>query len=60
LINFDTKSDLYTKLEKMIKESANEPTFQALGEANLSVEELFNIAGQRLLRAMVKQGEDNE
>jgi hypothetical protein len=44
----------------MIKESANEPTFQALGEANLSVEELFNIAGQRLLRAMVKQGEDNE
>lgn len=60
LLNFDTKSDLYIKLEKMLKESVNEPAFQGAGKVGLSVEELFNIAGQRLLRAMVNQGEGNE
>ncbi|MFA5468366.1 MAG: DNA repair exonuclease [Sphaerochaetaceae bacterium] len=60
LLNFSEESPLYGLLAKVIKSSTNEPIFQDLGEAGLSVEELFNVAGQRLLRAMVNQGEGNE
>ncbi len=59
LLNAEIGGDLYTRLEKLIKESGNEPAFQALEETPLSPQELLQMAGQRLLRAMVNQGEGN-
>jgi exonuclease SbcD len=59
LFNLAGEGELYNKLKEIIEKSGKRSTFQDLGEAQISPEELLSQAGQRLLRAMVNQGESN-